>query len=219
MTNDNTDNGNVVTSDRDRPLRLSRTVWILAALGALAIHAGGVALALGYMEPDDPDENLGAPAIAIGVEIMSPHVDPDNLPVGPDTAAAAPAPSVVPQKTVVEPTELPKAAPTETDDPDRVVSPADEKKPTDDDPKMTTVQADPSEESVPTEATAKPTVDNAPESPRSVTPSLGTGTSSVRERVTWQKELSAPISTSTSAIRRTGSRRTRKSSSASSSIG
>ena len=36
-----------------------------------------------------------------------------------------------------------------------------------------------------------PTVNSAPESPRSVAPSLGTGESAVREKVTWEKELVA----------------------------
>jgi periplasmic protein TonB len=169
---------------------LSRTVWVLAAAGALAIHAGCVALALGSMQNDD-DQDLGAPAIEIGVALMSPRLEPEDMPVGPDTDASAPSPAVMEQKAVVEPTDLPKAAPTETDDPDRVVSPDDPKKPKDDDPKIATIQADPSEQSAAAEATATPTVNNAVESPRSVAPSPGTGESAVRERVTWEKELAA----------------------------
>jgi periplasmic protein TonB len=177
-------------SDCGGASQLSRTVWILAGLGALAIHAGGVALAVGYMQPDDP-EDLGAPAIEIGVVLTSPQLDPTDLPVGPDTEASAPSPAVVAQKAVVEQTDLPKAVPTETDDVYRVVSPTDANKPKDDDPKMATIQADPSEQSAAAEATATPSVANAPLSPRSVSPSPGTGESAVRERVTWQKELLA----------------------------
>ncbi len=184
-------NDTAQTSDHEIPRHLNRTVWILAAFGAVAIHAGCVALALGAMQPDT-DDDLGAPAIEIGVELMSPRLDPTDLPVGPDTEASAPSPAVVEQKQVVEQTDLPKAVSTETDDPDRVVSPTDAKKPTDT-PKMTTVEADPSEASVATEATAMPTVNNARESPRSVAPSQGTGASAVRERVTWEKELAAHL--------------------------
>jgi TonB family protein len=177
--------------DHERSPHLSKTVWALAAFGALAIHAGGVALALGYMQPADSDDDLGAPAIEIGVELMAPRLDPTDLPVGPDTEASAPSPALVEQKAVVEQTELPKAVPTETDDPDRVVTPTDTKKPKDDDPKMAAIQTDSSEESVATEATAMPTVESAPESQRSVAPSQGTGESALRERVTWEKELAA----------------------------
>lgn len=185
-----TDGDITAMSDHAQPSHLSRNVWILAALGAVAIHVGGVALALGSIQTDN-DEDLGAPAIEIGVELLSPHLDPNDLPVGPDTEASAPSPAVVEQKAIVEQTELPKAIPNETDDPDRVVSPADAKKPKDDDPKVAAIQADPSEQSVATEATAVPSVDSAPESPRSVAPSQGTGESPLRVRVTWEKELVA----------------------------
>ncbi len=177
--------------DHDPPRHLSRTAWIAAAVGALAIHAGCAALAYGYLQPDEADDDLGAPAIEIGVELAAPRLDPTDLAVGPDTEATAAAPAVVEQKAVVEQTDLPKAVPTETDDPDRVVSPNPANKPIDDHPKVETVQADPSEASVPTEATATPTVENAPVSPHSVSPTQGTGESARRERVTWQKELAA----------------------------
>ena len=48
--------------------QLTRTVWALSAFGAVAIHAGCVALALGSMRPED-QQDLGAPAIEIGVEL------------------------------------------------------------------------------------------------------------------------------------------------------
>jgi periplasmic protein TonB len=168
----------------------TRTVWAFAALGAVAIHAACAALALGSVRPDDQDD-LGAPAIEIGVELASPRLDPTNLPVGPDTDASAAAPEVVEQKTVVEKTDLPKATPTETDDPDRLVSPNDPNPVKDVDPKKASVQAQPSQASVATEATAMPSVENAPQSPRSVAPVQGTGASAARVRVTWQKELAA----------------------------
>jgi periplasmic protein TonB len=175
----------------DEPLPLPRTVWIVAALGALAIHAAGGALAFHYLQRDAADDDLGAPAMVIDVDLASPRGIPTDLPVGPDTEASAPAPAVVEQKQVVEQTDLPKAVPTETDDPERVVSPTDSTKPKDEDPKMLTIQALPSEQSVATEATAVPTVESAVPSSRSTAPSLGTGDNALRERVTWQKELAA----------------------------
>ncbi len=171
-------------------LQLTRTVWIVSAFGAVAIHAACIALAFGAMRPDDT-QDLGAPAIEIGVELVSPRLEPTDLPVGPDTDASAAAPEVIEQKTVVEKTDLPKATPTETDDPDRVVSPDDTKPLKDIDPKKASVQAEPSQASIAVEATATPTVENARQSPRSVAPSQGTGQSAVRERVTWEKELAA----------------------------
>jgi periplasmic protein TonB len=173
------------------PQSLSRPVWVLAALGALAIHVGGVALALGAFRSDEPDDDLGAPAIEIGVELVAPRLEPSDLPVGPDTDASAPAPAVIEQQAVVAPSELPKAVPTETDDPDRLVSPSEPEKPKNDDPKIATIQANPSEESVATEPTATPTLESAPEAPRSVAPSQRIGESARLARARWEKELAA----------------------------
>ncbi|HUC49721.1 MAG TPA: TonB family protein [Xanthobacteraceae bacterium] len=174
----------------DTEQHASRIVWVAAALGALALHAGGAAIALSTMRPDT-DDDLGAPAIEISFELTSPHRDPSNAPVGPDTTASMPSPAVVEQKQVVQKTDLPKAVPTETDDPERVVSPNDAQKPIKDDEKMATAQADPSAASSAVEQTAMPSIEGARESTRSVAPSPGTGASAVRQRVTWEKELAA----------------------------
>ncbi|MGB6936777.1 MAG: TonB family protein [Xanthobacteraceae bacterium] len=181
------------TPGRERPRHLSRIVWISAALGALAIHAGGVAIALGATQPNETDDDLGAPAIEIGVELMSPHLDPSNPPVGPDTDASAPAPEVVEEKQVEQQTDLLKAAPTETDDPERVVSPNATRKPVKDDPTPATAAADPSEAFPAVEQTAVRSLENAQQSPRSVAPSPGIGESAVRQRVSWEKELAAHV--------------------------
>lgn len=176
-------------SEHDQPRSLSRTIWTVAALGALAIHAGGIALALTSIQPESATD-LGAPAIEIGIELAAPRVDPSDLPVGPDTESAAPSPAVIEQKTVIEHTDLPKAVPTETDDPDRVVAPNETKKP-EEEPKLQTVQAQPSTELIAAEATATPTLQSAPDVTHSVTLAPGTGESARRDKVTWQKELAA----------------------------
>jgi len=171
--------------------RGSRLIWILAALGAVAVHAVVLAPILTSVRADN-SVALGAPAIAIGVELASPRqIEPTDLPAGPDTQATAASPAAVEQKEVAEQTELPKGMPTETDDPDRVVTPNDNKKPIKDDPKLATAQAQPSVESAAVEETATPTVPNAREAPVSTAPALGTGESAQRERTTWQKELAA----------------------------
>ena len=120
---------------------------------------------------------------------MSPRLDPSNLPVGPDTDASAPAPEVVEQKQVEKQRDLPKAAPTETDDPDRVVSPNATQKPVKDDPTPATAAADPSEASPAVEQTAVPSVERQ-QSPRSVAPSPGIGESEAAARH-LEKELAA----------------------------
>jgi periplasmic protein TonB len=95
------------------------------------------------------------------------------------------------QKQVRDQTDLPKALPRETNDPDRLVRPDESKKPDDQDPKIESVQATPSNASITAQETAVPTIKDIHDVRRSATPSPGTGTSSVREQVTWRKELAA----------------------------
>jgi periplasmic protein TonB len=182
-----------VMSDADDPEGIFKSGWGLAAVVVVAIHAGCVAVALRIMAPDDVEVVTGAMAIEIGVEWTSPPIERIDLPPGPEADASAASPAVVEQKAVVEQTDLPKAVPTETDDPDRLVTPADVKKPNDDDPKMTTAQAIPSVESVESEATTAPSAESAAEGPRSLSPATGPGESMRRERLTWQRELAAHL--------------------------
>ena len=171
----------------------SRRLWILAAVGALALHIGGVALAVAHLRDDDADDTLGAPAIEVGLEMESPHLEATDLPAGPDTDASIASPALPEQKAEVKETELPKEVPTETEDPDRVVTPNESKKPQEDDPKVAAVATSASTESVAAEATAMPSTEAVQEGPRSVAPAQGTGESAQRMRATWQKELVAHL--------------------------
>jgi protein TonB len=180
-------------SNLDTEQKPSRRLWILAAVGALALHVGGGALALAHLRADDLDDSLGAPAIEIGLEMMSPHLEATDLPPGPDADASVASPALAEQKAEVKETELPKDVPTETEDPDRVVTPNDSQKPKEDDAKIAAVQTFASQESVAAEATATPSTEAIQEGPRSVAPAQGTGQSAQRMRVTWQKELIAHL--------------------------
>jgi protein TonB len=180
-------------SDLDTETRSSRRLWIFAALGALALHVGGAALAVAHLRDVDTDDDLGAPAIEIGLEMTAPHLEPTDLPPGPDTDASVASPAIAEQKAEVKDTELPKDTPTETEDPDRVVTPNDAQKPKEDDTKIATVQTSASTESVAAEATATPSSENIPEGTHSVAPAQGTGESARRIRATWQKELIAHL--------------------------
>ena len=176
-------------SEAQPPQWASFRIWVLAALGAAVLHAGCAALALQYLRSDD-DETLGAPAIEIGLEPAAPRREPDDLPPGPDADASMASPAVAEQKAVVEPTDLPKAVPTENVDPERLVTIDDSKRPKDDS-KIAAVATAPLTGSIAAEATAAPSSETTPEAPRSVTPAQGTGDTARRERATWQKELAA----------------------------
>jgi protein TonB len=177
-------------SDLELPRPVPVRLWVFAGIGALAIHAACVALAVAHLRADD-EEALGAPAIEIGVEMMSPRAEPSDLPPGPEADASAASPAAMEQKAVTEQRELPKDAPTETDDPDRIVTTNDSIKPKTDEPVVAAVPAAPSEQAIAAEATAAPSLAAVPEAPRSVAPAQGVGESAARIRLSWQKELSA----------------------------
>src|ERR1700726_3722559 len=175
-------------TDFDTEQRPSRQLWIFAAIVAVMLHVGGGALAVVQLQNDDPDDSVGAPAIEVGLEMESPHLEATDLPPGPDTDASVASPALAEQKAEVKETELPKEVPTETEEPDRVVAPNDSKKPHEDDPKVAAVETSASTESVAAEATAMPSTEAIPEGPKSVAPAQGSGESAQRMRVTWQKE-------------------------------
>lgn len=168
-------------------------IWVCAAVGAFALHAGCLALALSYTAMDDDDDALGAPAIEIGLDMQAPRTQPTDLPPGPDADASTASPAVVEQKAVIEQSELPKDIPVEAEEPDRVVTTNDPIKPKEDEPMVAVVQTAPSEESAAAEATAAPTVADVPDAPRSVALVQGIGASAQRIRMTWQKELAAHL--------------------------
>ena len=105
--------------DEQKP---SRRLWIFAGATALALHLGGVALAVAHLQTDDDDDFLGAPAIEIGLELASPHREVTDLPPGPDTDASMASPQLAEQKAEVKETDLPKDTPTEAEEADRVVT-------------------------------------------------------------------------------------------------
>jgi protein TonB len=176
-------------SDLDTAQRPSRRLWICAGLAALALHLGGAALAFAHLRAELPDEPMGAPAIEIGLELASPHLEPTDLPPGPDTEASVASPAIAEQKAEIKESDLPKDVPTEADDPDRVVTPNDTSKPKEEESKIAAVPTTASTESEAAEATATPSSPNIPSGKRSIAPAQGTGESARRMRVAWQKEL------------------------------
>jgi TonB family protein len=173
--------------------RPSQRLWILAGLGALALHIGCAGLVIAHMQTDDPEDSLGAPAIEIGLEMMAPRQEVTDLPPGPDTDASVASPALTEQQAEVKETDLPKEVPTETEEPDRVVTTNDVKEPVKEEQEVAPVQTQASTESVAAEATATPSSEAIPVGPRSVAPAIGTGESARRVRATWIKELIAHL--------------------------
>jgi TonB family protein len=180
-------------SDFGDEQKSSLRLWLFAGLGALVLHISGVALALAHLENADLDDTSGAPAIEIGLEMTSPHLESTDLPPGPERDASVASAAIAEQKAEVKENDVVKEVPTESEDPDRIVSPNSIKKPTEEDVKVANVPTSASVESVASEATAMPSVEAIPEGPRSVAPAQGLGESVRRLRATWQKELLAHL--------------------------
>lgn len=178
-------------SELEQPRGVSFRLWLLAGLGAIALHVGCVALAVANLRADEQADDLGATAIEVGFELASARSEPTDLPPGPESNASLASPAVQEQKALTEQTELPKDTPVESAEPDRVVTPDDAEKPKQEETTVAKVETAPSEESVAAEATAAPAIEKAPEAPRTVAPAQGIGDSARRARLTWQKELVA----------------------------
>ena len=171
----------------------SRRLWAFAAFAALALHLGCGALALAHLRESESEDEIGANAIEVGIEFASVRREATDLPPGPDTDASVASPALAEQQAEVRETELPKDIPTEPDEADRVVTPNESNKPKEEDTKIAAVQTQASTESVASEATATPSSEAIPEGPRSVAPAIGSGETTRRARVTWQKELVAHL--------------------------
>jgi protein TonB len=174
----------------ESPQKISPPLWMLAALGAVALHLSCLALALAYLRGDD-FAAVGAPAVEIGIELVAPRLEPIELPPGPDVEPAIASPRVVEQRAVIEPAVLPQATPIETEIPERVVVLVETDKLKKEPSEVPTPPAIQSVASVATQATAPPTSEAVPVSTRSVTPVQGTGESPERVRATWEKDLIA----------------------------
>ncbi|HEY5226853.1 MAG TPA: TonB family protein [Methylovirgula sp.] len=172
------------------PLRL----WMLAAAATLALHAGAFALVLHHLKPEDVDDELGAPAIEVGIEFAAPHLEQTDLPIGPVADDSMASPAVVEQRANVKETQLPKEQPIESDDPDRLVAPEDAKRPKEDEPTIKATDAMPSPELTPSQAAAPPVSEAAQPSEHSTAPVQGIGKSDLRALVTWEKKLVVHLS-------------------------
>ncbi len=173
--------------------RPARGLWVGALVFAVALHAAGFAFAFVTLRHEETEDALGASAVEIGLELTAPHREDSDLPAGPEAEASAASSSSVAQTAKVEETDLPKAQPTETEDPDRVVAPEATKPTKEETPTVKESQANTAADSVASEAAAPPVMEAAREAPASTAPVLGTGESAQLIRTTWQKELMAHL--------------------------
>jgi periplasmic protein TonB len=179
-------------SDLDTGERTSRRLWVCAAAIALALHLGGAALALTNLKGDEDDGGLGANgAEVIDIDMASPNVENDEVPVGQDSVAQTASPQLQEQKAEVEQTELPKAMPTTTDEADQQVTTSDVKKPTEEE-KVAAVQTNASDAQEASEDSARKALDEkAPEAEKIKAPNIGIGKDQQKLAANWGRKISA----------------------------
>jgi len=171
----------------------SRSLWAMAALGALALHLGAVAVGIVTLVRPDADDDVGAPGVEIGFEIAAPRGEVQDLPVGPDSEASAASTAQAEQKVTEKQSELPKETPHESAEPDKLVTTATPEKSQEPDPNDKPVATTASRESAASEAAAMPTSESVPVSDRSTTRAQGVGEAATLARATWRNTLSAKL--------------------------
>lgn len=167
----------------------SATIWIVGAVLAGIMHAAAAAAFLATAPVEAEDDEGGAPAIEIGIELASPRQDASDLPAGPESDAAAASTATMEQRVAPEKTDAPQEKPVESEEPDRVVAPdrPEDTETTERVPVRETSER--SAESSAAEATANPTVAAVREAPVTTAPTQGTGASGAKVRSTWQRQL------------------------------
>lgn len=166
-------------------------LWALSAALAVLLHVAATAGFMLAAPPESDQDDDGAPAIEVGIELAAPRQEPSDLPPGPPADDAAASTASAAREAAPERTEdTPREVPVESEQPDRVVAP--EKPP--EQPKEVVETPAPersqqADESTPSEAAAMPSVETPHEAPVSTAPTPGTGASAMRVRTTWQRQL------------------------------
>ena len=179
--------------DFSDPPQTSRGLWVGAAIGAVAFHAALIAVGVMTFQPEEANDDIGAPALEIALDMTAPRSDPSDLPPGPEAEASAASPAQVEQVMKTEETSLPKDEPVESETPDRIVTTQEAKKPDPEKKEESKVQTNASQESIASEATAPPSSETAREAPVSAAPVQGMGATAQRVRAEWQKRLVAHL--------------------------
>ncbi|CAJ0860600.1 hypothetical protein AMST5_01317 [freshwater sediment metagenome] len=174
---------------RNEPL--NNRLWGLAILCAIALHAGGAALALITLRGDLEEDASGAPAIELSLEpVAARETEPTELPPGPVTdESAAVAPSVASAETKENTEE--RIARTEADDAE-LSRDAKPEKPVEDE-KSRQAQQVVSSESAASEATAPPKSEADKVADHPAAPVQGAEAAAKAVKLTWQKALMAHL--------------------------
>ncbi|HMN71050.1 MAG TPA: TonB family protein [Rhodoblastus sp.] len=175
------------------PLGGSPRLWVVAALFAGSLHLGVAGVAAWSLRAEDADDDDGAPAIELAMDMAAPKTEQNDLPPGPEADASAAAPESAQSAAKAEQSDRPRQEPVESDNPDRIVSPKETKTP-EREPEPQVRQSEASTASIASEATAAPQQEVARETSAARAPVLGDGRQALKIRADWQKRLFAHLS-------------------------
>lgn len=175
------------------PRQASDRLWIVAACAALCLHLAIAAVAAWALQPDATDDDDGAPAIELAMDMAAPKTEQTDLPPGPDADASAAAPESAQSAPKAEAMDRPKEDPVESENPDRLVTPEPAKKPEREPDETKPQPSEASAASVASEATAAPRQETAPDARSATAQSIGAGQNAQRIRTDWQKKLFAHL--------------------------
>jgi periplasmic protein TonB len=174
--------------------RQSSRLWLFAGLVALCLHLGAAGLAAWALHPDISDDDGGAPAIELAMDMAASKSEQTDLPPGPEADASAAAPESAQSAPKAEAMDRPKEEAVESDNPDRLVAPEQAKRPEREPDEARPQPSESSAASVASEATAAPRQEATPEAPTAVAPVIGASVAAQRAKVEWQKRLFTHLS-------------------------
>ncbi|MET0220094.1 MAG: energy transducer TonB [Tardiphaga sp.] len=166
-------------------------MWVIAGIFAVLLHVGGIGAAVYQMQQEEEDDGLGANAIEVGMEMVSPDVQQTDLPQGPDSDQSVASPAVQEQKAVEKPVDLPKDTPHESEEPDQVVTENTLTKPVEETPEKEQKQQQASQESVASEAAAQQKLEDSKVGEKAQAQEAGIGNDKKKLAAKWSKQLVA----------------------------
>ncbi|AUC97662.1 MULTISPECIES: TonB family protein [Bradyrhizobium] len=180
-----------MSTNPDLDLRTSKRLWVIAAVMAVGLHLGGVALALANLRGDDGDEGLGAAGAEYAVELASPDVPEEAAPPGAPADEQQAVQEMAQQKAEVKDTDLPQEKPVEADDPDRIVTEDTAKKQKEEEAKVAKVETNAQEAQQASEQAAPTKLEDARQAETTKAPNPGIGKDKLAMTARWGKKISA----------------------------
>ncbi|MFT4096056.1 MAG: TonB family protein [Rhodoblastus sp.] len=171
----------------------SPRLWVVAALVAGSLHLGIAGLAAWSLHAEEADDDDGAPAIEIAMDMAAPKTEQTDLPPGPEADASAAAPESAQSAARTEQSDRPKEEPVESDNPDRIVAQEETKKP-EREPERQERRSEASTAADASEATAAPQQDAVRETQTARAPVIGDGRQVLKIRADWQRRLFSHLS-------------------------